>query len=256
MFDSNDTQPAPEQASPPDQPAETPGANYYGELSQLVGGLAHEIKNPLSTISLNLKLLSEDLSSYRDEEHQRLSRRVQRVAGEADRLREILNDFLRYAGKVELQPQWTDLCEVLEELSDFFGPQAQAGKVIFRVQLPSEPLRTWIDVNLIKQALLNLLINATQAMAGEPGGELLLRACRDGNSAIVEVIDSGPGIPEDDLDRIFRAYWSSKKDGTGLGLPTARRICREHGGDLRVESQPGQGTRFMIFLPLAIAAES
>jgi len=220
----------------------------YVELSQIVAGLAHEIKNPLSTINLNLKLLSEDLARYDDAEHKRFTRRLQRVQDETHRVRQTLDDFLRYAGKYELHKTRTDLKEVVRDLHDFFLPQAEACKVILRNTVASEPIYCSIDVNLIKQALLNLMINASQAMPD--GGELLTRVSSDDHQATIEVIDTGPGIEQGKLDAIFQPYWSSKSDGSGLGLPTARRIIREHGGSLNVESEAGKGTRFLLRLPL------
>ncbi|MCK5113216.1 MAG: HAMP domain-containing histidine kinase [Phycisphaerae bacterium] len=220
----------------------------YVELSQIVAGLAHEIKNPLSTINLNLKLLGEDLARYHDDEHERLARRLQRVQDETHRVRQTLDDFLRYAGKYELHKTRTDLKELLSNLYDFFLPQAEACGVILRNTVPAESVYCDIDVNLIKQALLNLMINASQAMA--EGGELLIKLTNDDEQATVEVIDTGAGIEQSKIDAIFQPYWSSKSDGSGLGLPTARRIVREHGGALQVESEVGKGTRFLLRLPL------
>lgn len=218
------------------------------EISQIVGGLAHEIKNPLSTINLNLKLLGEDLARYKDEEHQRFARRLHHVQEEAERLRQILDDFLHYAGRHELNLHRVDLRDVVSELRDFFAPQAAASHVVLRTDIDPAPVVCQLDTNLFKQALLNLMINATQAM--EDGGELLVRIHAPNENACLEVIDTGPGIEPEHLQNIFRAYWSSKSDGSGLGLPTARRIIREHGGTMSVESELGKGTRFVISLPL------
>jgi len=235
----------------------TPEPNSaLAELSQIVGGLAHEIKNPLSTINLNLKLLGEDLERYRDEEHLRLARRLHRVQDEAERLRQILDDFLHYAGRHELSLAQVDLRDIISDLQDFFLPQAEASGVVLRTNLGDNPILCQLDANLFKQALLNLMINATQAMS-DGGGELLIRLGTQGENtnAQIEVIDTGPGIAPENLQNIFRAYWSSKTGGSGLGLPTARRIVREHGGMMNVESEPGKGTRFIITLPLKSAAE-
>lgn len=232
--------------------AEDESHSELTELSRIVGGLAHEIKNPLSTINLNLKLLGEDLARYRDEEHLRLVRRLRYVQEETERLRQILDDFLRYVGRQELNLSSVDLREVIGELRDFYAPQAAASRVVFRTDLGEEPVPCRLDVNLIKQALLNLLINATQAMTD--GGELLVRVRREAGCARLEVIDTGPGIAAEHLKNIFLAYWSTKPGGSGLGLPTARRIIREHGGTMDVESEPGKGTRFLLTLPLDTAA--
>ncbi|MHC4982731.1 MAG: sensor histidine kinase [Planctomycetota bacterium] len=229
--------------------ARAKGHKQLVEVGQLTGGLAHEIKNPLSTINVNLKLLAEDIGRSEDETHRRWLRRIKNVQEEADRVRGILDDFLRFAGKYELNLATLDLRQLIDELADFFGPQAQAAGVVMRTALPESELLCRADANLIKQALLNLMINAVDEMG--KGGELLIKLSAEHERAIVEVIDTGPGIGSDDLERIFQAYYSSKQSGTGLGLPTSRRIIREHGGTIRVESVPGSGTRFIITLPLA-----
>lgn len=231
---------------------QTPNTNSLqervAELSVAVGGLAHEIKNPLSTITLNLKLLGEDIDRYNDEDHKRLRRRLKRVQEETDRIQIILDDFLRYAGNVELQKNRVDICESIGEMSDFFAPQAEAARVVFRTQLPQQHLYCELDANFFKQALLNLMINAIQEMPS--GGELLIKVSQQSSDILIEVIDTGPGIPREKLDLIFKAYYSTKKGGSGLGLPTARRIIKELGGNIKVESETGKGTRFLIYLPV------
>ena len=229
--------------------ARTRGTEHLRELSQLTGGLAHEIKNPLSTINMNLKLLAEDLVHHDDELHRRWLRRLEAVQHETERLRAVLDDFLRYAGKHELQLQNDDLRCVVEDLTDFFTPQAEASHVIVRTSLGAEAVPCRIDSNLIKQALLNLMINAVDAMGD--GGELIINVSSGRGKGIVEVIDTGAGIDPAELPNIFGVYYSTKSGGRGLGLPTTRRIVREHGGTIRVHSEPGKGTRFTIALPLA-----
>ncbi len=228
-------------------PARDPVREQYVELSQLAGGLAHEIRNPLSTIGMNLKLLAEDLARHDDETHRRYLRRLELVQNETSRVREILEDFLHYAREQSLNRQSLDLRDVVEELTDFFRPQAESARVVMRTDLPEQPVTVSVDEDLLKQALLNLLINAIQAM--DDGGELLVRLGLEARQAQLEVIDSGPGIEPEERARIFQAYYSTKSDGTGLGLPTTRRIIRQHGGNVEVDSQPGHGTRFVIRLP-------
>jgi len=219
------------------------------ELARLAGGLAHEIKNPLSTINVNLRLLWEDLERPDEDSRRRSLRRLDTVRGEADRLRGIVDDFLRFAGKVEPRMTRVDLRRVLEELVDFFVPQAEASGVLIRIALPDRPVSCRVDVNLIKEAVLNLMINAVEAMS--EGGELHVRLSTTRRRAALEVIDTGPGMDEETRSKIFDVFYSTKKHGTGLGLPTTRRIIREHDGTIRVESEPGKGTRFIISLPLA-----
>jgi signal transduction histidine kinase len=170
------------------------------------------------------------------------------VQKETSRLRDILDDFLRYAGKLELDRQPTDLNELLEDLVDFFLPQAQAQRTKLRLRRTDGPLVAPVDPKLIKQAVLNLMLNALQAMPG--GGELILGAARQDGQALIDVIDTGKGIPPDAVDKIFNAYYTSKKGGTGLGLAMAQRIVKEHGGQISVKSEMGKGSDFTLRLPL------
>lgn len=224
------------------------GHDQWVELGHLAGGLAHEIRNPLSTVNVNLKLLYEDLARLDGDDPRRMQRRLASVQTEAARLKDILDDFLRFAGRIELTRTSLDLRRVVGELIDFFAPQASSARVVIRSSLPEEPVRVSVDVNLIKQAMLNLMINAVQAMSG--GGELLIKVSATRSLANIEVIDTGPGMAPDELERIFQVYYSTKTRGMGLGLPTTRRLIREHDGNIRVESEPGKGTRFIITLPL------
>jgi signal transduction histidine kinase len=217
------------------------------ELGTLTGGLAHEIKNPLSTVQLNLQLLSEELDP-RDSNQQRMVHRLGVVQRETGRLREILDDFLRYAGKMELDRKPTDLNELLEELVDFFSPQAQLQRVQLRLRRDEGPLIANVDPKFIKQAVLNLMLNGVQAMPN--GGELILSATSADGRARIDVIDTGGGVPDDAVQNIFKAYYSTKRGGTGLGLAISQRIAREHGGSLKAESEPGKGSDFSLTVPI------
>ena len=239
-------------------------AERLAELGAMTGGLAHEIKNPLSTVGLNAQLLSEGLadSSLPAEERDRLGRRLDILRREVERLRNILEDFLQFAGRIKLDPRRLDLRDVVNDLLDFYQPQCDQHGVTMRAQMPDEPVWANVDEALFKQALLNLMINATQAMTsvkpGTPGDdadgvlrELMIRVDRDDAGTRVHVIDTGPGIEAERLDEIFRPYVSTKGGGTGLGLPTSRRIIAEHGGELRAHSDIGRGSDFVITLPAA-----
>lgn len=229
----------------------------------MTGGLAHEIRNPLSTLALNAELLAEGIEELAapQEESLRLRRRIDALRRETERLRGILEDFLQYAGELHLERVPADVREVVEELADFFHPQADQQGVRLRADLNGGPLVCDVDVPHLKQAILNLLLNAVQAMSRSDGGqrELLLRVvsrqlASGEDGACIEVIDTGPGIPAEKLDQIFRPYFTTKAGGTGLGLPTSRRIIEAHGGQMEVHSEPGRGTAFTIFLPLHEAA--
>ncbi len=219
----------------------------FEELSKLTGGLAHEIKNPLSTIKVNLKLISENTDTSEASVARNL-RKIGVVSKEMDRLELILEDFLCYIGKTEVHPTSVDVNELLKDMLDFYSPQAYAHSITVRVGLFSGPLICDLDSDLFKQAILNLFINAQQAM--EDGGELIVRTDKQKEFAIIEISDTGIGITAEKLDKIFDAYYSSKARGSGLGLPTTRKVVEAHDGSITVNSQVGKGTLFCIKLPL------
>ncbi len=224
-------------------------AERLAELGTLTSGLAHEIKNPLSTIQLNLQLLREDLP----ESSGRLVNRLNTVQKEASRLRDILDDFMRFAGKIELTRSPVDLQNLLEELVDFYAAQAQLQRVQLRVRPAERPIIANVDERLVKQAVLNLMINAMQAMP-EKGGEIILSAREAPDDVFIDVMDTGRGIAADALPRIFDAYYSTKKGGTGLGLAISRRIAEEHGGRISVASEVGKGSIFTLQFPIVAAS--
>ncbi|WP_165231258.1 sensor histidine kinase [Aquisphaera insulae] len=221
----------------------------YAEISQLAGGLAHEVRNPLSTLSLNLDLLSEDFQKPETPRDRRVKQRVERLKREVQRLHDIVENFLRFARFQEVETTSADLNLVIEELCDFYEPQAATQGIVLRTHLAPELPPVALDADLFKQALLNLVLNAEHAMP--EGGELILTSRREGTSVIVEVTDTGTGIPVDVLGRIFDAFYSTRSGGSGLGLPTTRKIVEAHGGSIEVQSEPGKGSRFTIRLPIS-----
>ncbi len=236
-------------------------AERLAEIGAMTGGLAHEIRNPLSTIGLNAQLLAEGLADADtpDEQRERLLRRVSTLRREIERLRDILESFLRFAGEVRIEKREADLNDLVEELADFYLAQAESQGVRLRIDLAKGPIQAPVDVAQLKQAALNLMINATQAMAGgegdgDRGRELILKTERardvEGEAARVHVIDTGPGMSDEAISRIFTPYFTTKGGGSGLGLPISRRIVEEHGGRLDVHSELGRGTDFVITLPL------
>ena len=231
------------------------------ELTRLTGELAHEIRNPLSTIKVNLKLTEEALtdvsppgldSEPSDPRQRQLAsalRKVTVLRKETDRLEQILDGFLRYVRRPDLQLATLDLNELVSDMIDFYSPQAHSHKLTVRQSFAPAPLMCWVDSGALKQVLLNLFINAQQAM--DRDGELMIRTIRRDNRAIIQVNDTGRGIPPEKLPFIFQPFSSSRSGGTGLGLATAKKIIEAHGGVITVHSEPGKGTSFTIDLPLA-----
>lgn len=241
-------------------------AERLAEVGALTGGLAHEIRNPLSTLALNAQLLEEGLrdAALPEEERQRMIRRIGSLRRETERLGATLEDFLQYAGEMRLSRESARLNDIVDELLDFFAPQATQQGVRLRADLTREMPAAPLDVSLVKQAVLNLLLNAVQAMSRNAPGtprELILRTAvrggREGSPRVCElrVIDTGPGIAPEMLAKIFQPYFSTKSGGTGLGLPTSRRIVEAHGGELEVYSEPGRGTEFVLVFPAAAERE-
>lgn len=221
----------------------------YAEIAQLAGGLAHEIRNPLSTMSLNLDLLAEDFRDAESPRERRAIQKIDRIRREANRLEGILDAFLRFARLQDLQVVPSDLNALVDDLRDFCEPQAQAHNVVFRSQYAEDLPKVPLDANLFKQALLNLIINAQNAMPD--GGDLILRTRHEGLSAVLEITDTGKGMSPEVQARIFDAFYSTRPGGSGLGLPTTRKIVEAHGGTIAVQSEPGKGSCFAIRLPLA-----
>jgi len=249
---------------------EESGHDRLLRLSQIAQGLAHEIRNPLSTMSINLALLQEEwerAATSRNPEHpeptpreERSLRRITTLQREVNRLEHLLDEFQVYARGGEGNRQPHDISRLGRELLERVEPENERAGIRQHAVLPVGLPLVLADKTQLKQAVLNLLVNARQAMTasdGEAPGEdaameLLVRAQRVGNEVELSITDTGVGMDAESLERCFDEWWSNKKGGSGLGLSTARRIVEEHGGALSAMSEPGRGTCFSITLPLAV----
>jgi signal transduction histidine kinase len=232
--------------------AEGPALSEVEELGRLLGVIAHEIKNPLSTIKVNLRLIDEELESSTGQHVERARRKLSVIDKETTRLEQILDSFLHYADRSLPRLAPIDINAIVGDMVDFFLPQALAHSIKMRQCLHKEPLICQLDAGMLKQAILNLLINAQQAIG--PSGELMVRTTRGLGApglAQIQISDTGRGIPPDRLAHIFEPYQSSRPNGTGLGLATVKKIIDAHKGTISVVSEPGKGTAFTISLPLA-----
>ncbi|QDV07147.1 Sensor protein ZraS [Planctomycetes bacterium Poly30] len=223
-------------------------------LGRLAGGLAHEIKNPLSTMAINLTLLEEEFQpapggdGVQSPKDKRSLKRVHTLQREISRLEGILDDFLHYARGGEINRAPGDLVALIREVLEFAAPELEAENVRLHASLPNALPLAMLDSGAFRQVLMNLLVNARQAMPG--GGELIVELRRSGARAELAITDSGVGMTEDQLEHCFDLYFSTKRGGTGLGLATVRRIIEMHDGEIGVQSEAGRGTRFLIWLPL------
>jgi len=223
---------------------------HLESMGALAAGLAHEIKNPLSTMSVNLQLMAEDFAGAEGTVEQRTLRRARLLLGEVRRLDDIVNDFLRLARGYEITPATVDLQLMVTELLSFVGPENDRLDISVRSFLDPAGRMVLADPKYLRLALMNLVVNAQQAM-GDDGGELFVETRARDAFVEIRVTDTGPGIPADELARIWQPFFSTKSGGTGLGLPTTRRILEELGGDILVFSEVGRGTRFTVRLPSA-----
>lgn len=218
------------------------------QLGSLLAGFAHEIRNPLSTIGLNIQLVKEDFAEAQTPRDKRTFKRLSVVEAEIQRLQKILEDFLRYVRRPKLAVRAVDLNRRLRDLVELNAPEFARGGVSLRMYAGSDIGEVHLDMDLFHSVIVNLLVNAQAAC--KAGDEVMLATRREAGEVVVQVTDTGAGMTADVLERAFEPYFSTKKSGTGLGLAIARRIVEEHGGTMTVSSEPGRGTQFTMRLPL------
>jgi signal transduction histidine kinase len=214
-------------------------------------GIAHEIRNPLNTMSITLQLLEEDLAGVTEgsEEDNSVLTDVRRVRREVDRLERILSDFQRYA-RLQYRPEEVDIGALVSEILDFMEGEAARANVEIHRSVPAG-ITTTADPALLRQAFLNVIVNAFQAI-GE-GGRLSVQL-EGGSDVVVSFTDTGDGMDEDARARIFEPYYSTKEDGTGLGLAVVKEVAEMHGGSAAVKSAQGDGATVTLSIPLVTQA--
>jgi signal transduction histidine kinase len=220
----------------------------YTEIARLAGGLAHEIKNPLSTIRLNMELLAEDLRDSDAPRDRRAMRKIELVQRECQRLHDLLDNFLHFAKAHHLNLQPSDLNAQVRQVLDFYRPKAAEAHVevvdYFAGNLPM----VMLDREAFHGALLNLVLNAEQAMPN--GGQLVVHTYGTPDGVALDLIDTGVGMDDATREKVFDTFFSTKRGGSGLGLPTTRKVIEAHGGRMTLQSEPGRGTQVTIKLPV------
>jgi signal transduction histidine kinase len=219
-------------------------------IGRIAAQITHEIRNPLSSISLNAEELAERLRGSSEPGAAALCEAIGR---EVDRLAAVTEEYLRYARLPKPHLVRSDLNDCVRDLLEFVRPELQSAGVQLETKLSPDLPEVVIDVGQIRQLLLNLVRNAREAMPS--GGALLVGTRASGDGVLVDVRDAGPGIPPERLARIFDPFFTTKERGTGLGLALAQEIAQEHGGQLTCASAPGHGTTFTLRLPRAVARE-
>jgi signal transduction histidine kinase len=212
---------------------------------RVTGGVAHEVKNPINAIVLHLQLLQNKLSQLDPDTR----RHMDIIGSEIQRLDRVVQTLVDFMRARELRLVEVDLRRLVEEVALLAAPDAAQHGVDITQEMPEEPLVVTADVDLIKQALLNVVLNGMQAMP--QGGPLTISARRERGTAVVEISDRGIGIGKDMRDKIFELYFTTKKDGNGIGLAQTYQILDWHHGSVEFESQEGEGTTFRFRMPLA-----
>ncbi|QQE79979.1 nitrogen regulation protein NR(II) [Alicyclobacillus sp. SO9] len=212
-------------------------------LTSLAAGIAHEIRNPLTAAKGFLQLFTERIS---DVEERRF---LDLTVTELDRINALVKDFMSLARPVQTEYNRIDLSQAVSEAVHFTQPEAALHGVNFEVDMSDEPLWTWGDANHLKQVLLNVVQNALHACTSNRGTVTLAVKQMDA-ACVIEIHDTGIGIPKQEMDKIFQPFFTTKESGTGLGLAISRRIIEDHGGKIAIESQPNQGTTVRITLEL------
>ena len=235
--------------------AEMLQAEHLASMGELAAGVAHEIRNPLAGIAGAIEIITKDFpKDHPDREV------LEDLRQEVRRIEKVLNDLLAYAKPKPPQFGRADLKDIFARTLHLARQQTGPRKVEFSIQVPPDLPAFRMDSEQLHQVLLNLVLNGVQAIPRE--GKLTVAAKVNsaggpGQANLVEITvsDTGAGIPPESLERIFRPFYTTKRGGTGLGLSLCRRIIRQHGGTLSVESKPGKGSCFIIRLPMREAVE-
>jgi signal transduction histidine kinase len=215
---------------------------------RLTRGVAHEVKNPINAIVLHLQLLRNKLA----EQEPDTRRHMDIIDSEIRRLDRVVQTLVDFTRPRDLRLEEVDLRRLMEDVAQLAAPDAEQHGVTIERQMPEQRLAIKVDVDLMKQAFLNVVLNGVQAMP--EGGHLSISARRENNMVVAEIQDQGGGIPQDLHEKIFELYFTTKKDGSGIGLAQTYQILQWHYGSVDFESVDGTGTIFRFHIPTAASA--
>jgi signal transduction histidine kinase len=226
-------------------------ASRLAAISRITGGVAHEIKNPLNAISLHLDLLRARISHNGAEQEDSLTSEIDILSKEVRRLDRVVKTFLDFSRPVDVRLLEVDLSALVREVAELMTPQARLARIDLRFDATDgEVMEIRGDADMLKQAVLNLVTNALDAM--KEGGSLRLSVRRNGESVILEVADNGPGIPHELRQKVFQLYFTTKPTGSGIGLAMTYRAVQLHNGTIDFFSENGRGTTFRLEFPAVV----
>jgi signal transduction histidine kinase len=218
-------------------------------LANLAAGVAHEIRNPLNAIGMAIQRLQREFAPEQEAQQKEYSRFTDVLRSEVGRVNKIIEQFLFFARPARLEFQPVQVREILKDLLLLCQEAAGQQRVSLEEEIEANLPPLMLDRQRIHEALWNLVSNGLQAMP--EGGRLRLTAQRfEGREVLIQIADTGEGIPRENLGKIFDYYFTTKEKGMGLGLPLAHKIIQEHGGAIEVKSEVGKGTRFLVHLPI------
>jgi PAS domain S-box-containing protein len=223
-------------------------AESLASLTNMAANVAHEIKNPLGSISIHMQLIQRALTALSDERIEPIIENIEVVNEEIERLNRIVVDFMFAVQPMDTQLADSDLNSVVNELTTFVRVELEQAGIELVEQLEEELPTLELDEKYLKQALLNLVKNAISAMP--EGGELLIATRHTGDEVELSISDTGVGMSDDVMAKIFEPYFTTREDGTGIGLTLVYKVVKEHMGDISVVSQPGKGSSFSLLFPV------
>lgn len=231
-----------------EQEFETAMIQRMESLVRLAGGIAHEIGNPLNSIMIHLELLRKKLKGLPDAKKKEIDSSLGDIQAETKRLDHIIRNFLKATRKPPLRFRMDNINESVADAVNFLKPELDAANIKVRLTRDTTIPAFLLDRDRLYYAFINLLKNAMDAMP--KGGEVKITTAHKANCAVVTVSDTGCGIAEEDLPHIFDIYYTTKKEGAGLGLMMVYDAVKEHGGKIEVTSKTGKGATFKILLPV------
>jgi PAS domain S-box-containing protein len=223
-------------------------AESLAALTTLTAGVAHEIKNPLGSIGIHLELMKKEMDGKRKIETRKVRENLLIIKEEVDRLNRIVMDFLFTVRPMNAELNYDDLNRVVQEMLEFMKPELEETGIVLEADLVKASPQILMDERYMKQAVLNLLQNATSAMS--KGGKLRVQTVQKRNELLLKIEDTGVGIPDENMDKIFEPYFTTKDFGSGLGLTLVYKIVKEHLGDIEIKSKVGEGTSFTLSFPI------